>query len=71
MKFDWSVLCYLVSAIHFSNCSAKFKHMLSLPMALTSLKRKPAGSPSQSQEKLLLKSPAKEKGRSHRRSSTS
>ena len=30
--------CYLVSAIHFSNCCAKFQHMLSLPMALPSLR---------------------------------
>lgn len=27
MKFDQSILCDLVSAIHFYNCSAKFKHM--------------------------------------------
>lgn len=70
MKFDWSVLCYLVSGIHFLTALPKFKHMLSLPIALLLLKAK-AGSPSQSQEKLLLKIPAKEKGRSHRRSSTS
>ena len=38
MKFDQSILCDLVSAIHFSNCSAKFKHMLSLPMALPTLR---------------------------------